>query len=413
MHIDIRKKNKSLFSDFVNSCIFIHDDSGDGIEYEQYGSNALLLNPKVCVVDTLKGYGECYWKYMYHLGITCSEIIEPVHQGNSILNNLLNDLLAIAKLKHIINNNNIKNISCFFAHDEFDELVALLFNESRNDFLHPNRSIWQKVNSKIFMRKLADELQVPIADGVIANNAWEVKQYVEKNISHSDIIVFKDPYRGGGKGICKALKSTYSQIYHDLKYPIVVEKYIDHYASPVSHWLVWNSTCDHLFTIDQIIDEFQHKGNLHPSVASKLALSKIKEYSLLIVKRLAEYSGVIGFDYVVDGNEDVYLVDMNGRFNSSTYPFYFTMYNNENDHDNIIKYGSIDNRCKNLSQILSNTCYNLYSYNCNYGIFLFHPVYDFENCLVSRFSYLYVATNALDANKYDQIVLELKHHKFM
>src|SRR5262249_18050727 len=108
-----------------------------------------------------------------------------------------------------------------------------------------------------------------------------------------------------------------------VSYPVIAEAVYDVQISPVSQAIRWKEETAYLFTLAQKIANFHFIGNttlprewisLEPKCIELLE----KVYALF-----PEHTGVFGVDFILTNENELLVVDVNPRFNSSTYPFYF------------------------------------------------------------------------------------------
>jgi hypothetical protein len=109
---------------------------------------------------------------------------------------------------------------------------------------------------------------------------------------------------------------------------VILERHID--TGPVMRTpnLTWLVPADSeaepvfLFATDQILKPgtLSHMGNVMPSALSPDLLQKCKEAAKPILNDVRGIDSVIGIDYVFDVADEVFVVDVNPRFNSCSFP---------------------------------------------------------------------------------------------
>ena len=192
-----------------------------------------------------------------------------------------------------------------------------------------------------------------------------------------------------------------------LRFPLVAETKYEVKSSPICHFVIWKGRQEHLFTVNQLLSQAHHVGNEVPNKLTGKALKSIIDYTHKAIAQVPDFVGIYGIDYIITPEDEIFAVDFNPRFCSSTYPFYFLLRCGITLNQVHARYHVLRKHIKNISTIFSDP--NFVPFDCKqgYGILLFNPVIDFTMEDVHRFSYLAVASNKKQLEELEQIVDEI------
>ncbi len=128
--------------------------------------------------------------------------------------------------------------------------------------------------------------------------------------------------------------------------------------------------------IKQINDRFKYVGAdfIYASKLGDKAINKINDYANTIALELKQlgYQGIVGIDYIIDNNDNVYFMKLNPRFQASSFIInkYLEKYCSTNLAE--LHYLAITNKCmgnnyldkidKSFVNCYSNKDYNEYKY---------------------------------------------------
>lgn len=391
-------QNITLLENFINSCVFVHDDSGEREIYEHYSLNPMILGVKICVVDTTKGFGEPYLDYLKKLGVLPKVIIEPKYEMESVLQNLLADKMALSKLKQYTKEFDLSNISSFFSQQKFADLIGKLSSNGKKFEVHPSRSAFTLTNSKTTVREMASELGVPVVKGTAVHSSSGIKNFIGSYNPKTKFII-KQPSMTAGKGNAVFAGGDFGFVDRYSPFPAVLEYFEDVKCSLTSNWVFWRGKFEHVFTIPQIVENVGYKGNYLPSAVLTKFMSVILEHSLRFSERLQSgFTGVLGYDWIIT-REGVYLTEINGRWCSTTYPFYFLIKTGVGIDNLFAKSYSVKCTCENLSEFLEKPGFIPLSVKERRGILLFNPLYDFKKNKVTQFTYLCIGRTQSELDK--------------
>jgi len=177
--------------------------------------------------------------------------------------------------------------------------------------LNERQKVWELLKS--------ENISMPI--GEICNSLNEVKNFL--------ISCKRQGFRGciikqGHRNKLQVVDEVgLNKISLQTNYPVLVEAIYDCKLSPVAQVVRWKRRTSTLFVLDQNIKEFHHYGNEFPSKISTAHMRSISQLANEIASIFQDYEGVLGVDFILTEDNKLLVVDVNPRFNSSTYPFYF------------------------------------------------------------------------------------------
>ncbi|WP_188674800.1 hypothetical protein [Subtercola lobariae] len=111
------------------------------------------------------------------------------------------------------------------------------------------------------------------------------------------------------------------EIATDEGFPIVIQKAIPATSSPTLQWISWKGAVRPLFIADQLLRNSHHVGNVYSQRREEQIAIKYWELLILCMNTLDGWQGVAGMDFLEDSQSRTLIpVDLNARFNSSTFP---------------------------------------------------------------------------------------------
>jgi len=176
-------------------------------------------------------------------------------------------------------------------------------------------------------------------------------------------------------------------------FPVLAEAAYPVKSSPVAHAIRWNGRTAHLFTLRQMVSRFRYRGARNRSGLSSALESRIQSIVTTIAESIDGFEGVIGVDFVVTPADEVLVVDVNPRFNSSTYPFCFLeRFGLDWQHGKATYQIVADRPVRSLSAVFGHRSLLRFSRD-GYGVLPFNPVVDFDLNIVRKWSCLIVGRN--------------------
>lgn len=202
----------------------------------------------------------------------------------------------------------------------------------------PDASTFQRVNSKIYGRRLADAGGLRCVPGACCETVSEFAAIIDQyrhRLGDGDLrIVVKDAYGVSGKGLVvledaakmdrlARMVIRRAERSGDPRLHVVVEEWL-----PKRHDLNYQVTVarDGGVTLDfvkqAVTDNGVHKGHIMPPELTPDGHAQIAEAAHIVGRRLYAdgYHGVVGVDAIVDSLGGLYpVLEINARLNMSTY----------------------------------------------------------------------------------------------
>ena len=386
----------NAFRDYVSCHAFVHDDfqpdliGEDGVhDWDQFGSNALLIGADVCVVDSLVGFGDAYLSYLAELGCVASEMIVPTPTGPSMLENLLDDVSAMGKFSSIVTSRGL-DVSPFYADSSkpFGRLLGCLGLSGHQSKLDPNQDLFIYANSKANARVIFRRAGVEVPFGRFCTSQDDLREFSRSMFARGASVVLKRAHwqaqHVSSPGELDALDHT--------QLPVVAEMVYRVKASPVVQLLRWNDRVYPLGIMAQHIVDFRHRGNDLPSGIGEDMERTLWRMAERIAGEIGDYLGVLGIDFIITPDGRVLAVDLNPRFNSSTYPLAFLARSGVDFKRVHAKVRWVHARLRDLSQLFSNPTWSPFDRSSAEGVLPFGPVTGPSRERVIRFMYMAVAS---------------------
>jgi len=290
-------------------------------QLNEYPERALLLVDSDDYIILNHYPDQDYLDYLMDIGIGTRNILIPATQGESLSDNVLKDEQLLTFLRKLGETENQVVLHPYMSTPAEAEIASKI-NATVNG---PPPELAMKINSKIYLPSLLHELALPIPEYKIANSVTVIetaKQLIDK---YQKIIILGEHSYGGlavwpitNKEALNAFKQKVSKCKTTERF--LVEKMYEVLCSQNIQYLMSSDSIQELGMTDQILDDkLEHHGNTYPSSATQL--DKIKSYSHRIGEKLQSqgYKGLLGIDLIetLDGN--VFVVDINGRANASSF----------------------------------------------------------------------------------------------
>jgi hypothetical protein len=386
-------KGLELLEDMVSSCIFIHDDWNEVIgvdDWDQYDLNPFLLGARICVVNTLKGFGSEYINFLKSITSFPANIVTPKRVNNSVCVNLLQDENSLGLLRAEVARHNL-DLSLFYADPgkRATELTIALSTPTYIPNIHPPVASFTKANDRYEGKKIFANAGVPSPEGRVCQSFSDVQDYYDDIQSVSPNVIAKYSHRDV---IHIANKEDLLSATQILKYPVLIERRYDFQRSPICHYISWKGQIQPLFLVNQVIKNWHHAGNESPHGLEASIAETIIKYTEQIVKEVPDFSGVIGVDYIVTSEGEVFAVDINPRFCSSTYPFFLLHRLGVDLETTFIRYETRHYYIDNVSAVYKQPDFVSFDVKKNKGLILFNPVYDYIRGKVKRLSFIAVSS---------------------
>jgi hypothetical protein len=208
------------------------------------------------------------------------------------------------------------DISLFYA-DRISDIFSLVESVSTSQFrpqVWPNPNLFSEINDKMIARTFLEGLGLALPPGAVISDYNELTAFrrqhgtvFAKPRHHETVRISRDDPRNP-----------------ELTFPLLVEAEVPEViSSPVTCWLQLKGEAAYLGSTYQILDGPNYRGNLRdPGLLGTELESRLIEMCSSIAAALPDHQGPAGLDTVVTAEGDILAVDLNLRFNSSTYLLY-------------------------------------------------------------------------------------------
>jgi hypothetical protein len=382
---------ETLLDDFVRSCAFIHDDwipASGRADWGAYDTNPFLLGADICVVNTLRGFGQDYLDYLSDLNSLPEHIIIPAHRGGNLTLNLLDDERALNRLRNLVLERQL-DISVFYNDDQrgLDRLRKALTTTDHEPTIYPSKESFDAANRKTDGLRYARAAGVPTPESSVCESLDEVLAFFDyPDRSHRGIVI-KAAHRKFARAFTEGeVRRAAAQ----LTFPLLVETLYDVRLSPSVNMVQWRGENMSFAVTDQILHNWSHYGNSIPSDVPPRVARQIVEYTSRIGQVIPDLQGVFGVDYVLTCDDEVYAVDVNPRFCSGTYPQHLLLRLGIRLDEVYARYRLVQCHMDSLSTILCSPEFIPLTAERGEGIFIYDPVVYETPKPVNYFSYLAV-----------------------
>ncbi|MEU7689922.1 ATP-grasp domain-containing protein [Microbispora hainanensis] len=198
----------------------------------------------------------------------------------------------------------------------------------------PDAATFERVNSKIYSRRITEELGLPAVPGWCCESLGELRDALAEAAGASKPVVVKDAYGVSGKGL--VVLDTPAKADRLLR---IVERRAartgdDRLAVVVERWIPKRADLNYQITVDRrgdvrfdfvkqaLTERGVHQGHLMPPELGADQHALLRRAAAEVGGRLAAdgFSGVAGIDAIVAEDERVYpVLEINARLNMSTY----------------------------------------------------------------------------------------------
>ncbi|MFI5776803.1 ATP-grasp domain-containing protein [Nocardia sp. NPDC051570] len=294
---------------------------------------ALLLATGTDYVVLKKEPDADYLSYLADLGLELPRILAPGRQDpqRMVTEDALADSATIARLTRLA------DAGCWLAPHGVSTLEEQLAERSGLRLAAPGAAICKAVNSKIYSRRLADELGLRQARGWACDTVAEWDEAVagaRALLAAERKVVVKDAFGVSGKGI--AVMETVQRLdrLHRMIARGAARAGHGRVGLVVEEWVAKDRDLNYQFTVgrdgavrfdfvkEALTDGGVHKGHRFPAALTTAQLDELRDSAQRIGTRLARdgYFGVVGVDALVDPDGGLYpLLEINARNNMSTY----------------------------------------------------------------------------------------------
>lgn len=291
---------------FISNCVAIHDDWRHWAPYDEYSAFPLLLSPPTCVSNSQNLFGLTYSEVLQLHGMWPRQVISPEFRVRSPLANLLADPRALTQVMAAAQAPN-RMISLFYSdHPSTEALRAQL--GALECAMYPASTTYTDPAARAQWHNLLASAGIPVLPGELCSNQKELTSFLSRHhvavVKHSD----QPPYmvRVGATGVA---------------FPVYAEAYVEARCSPnVQLFVLPDGSIRSLGINEQIIAGLCHIGNQTPALLTVTEIAELLSIGHAVVETMRLSGPVVGLDFVVSDVRQPFVVDVNERFNTSTYP---------------------------------------------------------------------------------------------
>jgi hypothetical protein len=263
-----------LLTSLMSRAVCLHDDWNHVLgedDWDQFDTNAMLLGAKRCVMHELLGFGSRYLEYLARLECYPAEIISPVRRSSSVSHDLVEDAIALRRVKAALSVPGSCLSTYYSYHDlKLDQIINLPDGPVE---CIPPVAVFNKVIDRIGNYSALLKSGVPVPFSTICRDSSDVaKFFAEAHRQGHRNIVLKEHHR---KLSAIQTMSQLQATIETVRYPLLAEAIYTAISSPVAQSIRLSNRTEHLFVLKQRISNFHFKGNLSPHALSAEQLSTI------------------------------------------------------------------------------------------------------------------------------------------
>jgi len=355
--------------------------------WNDHVTHHFLLGSHSCAIDSLAGYGNAYLERLSDLECLPRTIIVPDFRSRSLTDNLLRDERALRSLASVVENHRL-DIATFHSYSRlgYDQLLRKVTAE-HVPRLHPSVKAFETANDKIRARELFSRAGIPVPEGAVCTSPREVRDFHRHCLrSGSGMLVKKLHF----ESYSVAAEEDPGALPGDLTFPVLAERIHAVEASLATSTICWEGEVEHLFTVEQVLRGWGNYGSSLPVGVSPEVAMKVAQYCVALPLMLPGYTGVLNVDFIV-GPDGVMAVDLNPRFGSSTFPFFFLRRMGIRHEEVSARYRYVKATMPSMSAIAMEDGFIPFSSHAREGVVLIGPTFDFDLGVVTGFYYLAVA----------------------
>jgi len=299
-------------NDFVQSHAFLHDDSTPAAAFDEYSLHPVLLGAAVVVTNSARYCGPRYRKHLGALGAWPGQVIEPHEISLSPTSNMVNDARALDTLASAMKRGSLELSTFYHDTPHLPQLAALLEQRGVQAAVHPTPGLPSKCAARSDAMALLQQYGVPTLPGAACNQSQDIAHMAGR---FGRVLIKEDggvPILYNAGDFCPTPRA----------FPVYVEQFVQVLSSPNIQWMSGRGI-GALVVCDQIVTDFKHVGNRAMDVHAVGEQLKAVETGLAAICAAFDFIGPIGLDAVIDDAGKLFIVDINARFNSCTYPQFF------------------------------------------------------------------------------------------
>lgn len=275
-----------------------------------------------------------YLDQLWKLGISTPTVHVPARQDplRTVTEDALDDPVLLDALRHQLAPLGVQVV----AHGVSDAEERFAARTSLRTAA-PSAALCKRVNSKVYSRRLADELGLRQAPGRTCETTAELAEAVDwagGRLAEGRQVAVKDAYGVSGKGIVVLDSLRRLERLQRMAAGQAARAGSDRLALVLEEWVAKSADLNYQFTVSRdgtvrfdfvkeaLTERGVHKGHRMPARLTAAQDGEVREAAALLGGKLAGdgWFGVVGIDAMVDPNGGLYpVVEINARHNMSTY----------------------------------------------------------------------------------------------
>ena len=292
------------------------------LQLNEYSQRALLLAEKNDYIILNRSPDKDYLDYLLNIGIGTQNLLIPENQGESLSDRVLRDKTLLNFLQKLGGKSNNLVLHPYVSTSS-EAKIAHIIQATLNA---PSPDLSLKINSKIYLLSLLQTLALPTPKYEIANSLTVIN-IAKKLIDRYEKIIVLGNYSYGGLAIWPIMdEETFNTFQQDVsqchpKEQFIVEKLYDVISSPNIQYQIEPNAIHALGITEQLLDDkLEYHGNHYP-LSTTTQLEKIQQDSYRICEQLQSqgYRGILGMDFIETREGKLFIVDINGRANASSF----------------------------------------------------------------------------------------------
>ena len=305
-----RSEARGPFEAYIKETIFYHYDGWTDDPLDEHSAHP-SLHPLSLALTSLRNVGAAHVQLLRSQDLMGTTIEVPVDkrlQSDEIVSFIENQAES-----HEVR----KRVSLFYNADDSLDFAALGLRQS------PELHLFRQWNNRQSSRKLIDNLGVPQPRGCAVSSIDDVNEFVS-NVNGPWIAKTYDRHPMRIETTDEVLKIFSPWPEGDW----TIEEHVATGIITVTPNLTWlvSEEIDpkpiFMFASDQLLSpgSLNHCGNRFPSTLSEDLIQKCADIAAPILSSLLRIDSVVGIDFVFNQDDEPLVVDVNPRFNSSTFP---------------------------------------------------------------------------------------------
>lgn len=264
---------------------------------------------------------DSWLEYLRSVGIDCGEIVVADGDAETLAEDLLINPAAVDQIKALIARSNFELVP-YMGSEESHAVAELLGVPCQS----PPLALLDRLNSKVNLESVLKECELPTIQASYASQDELERACSSLFGKHGPLIVRSDLSIGGhGVWSIKSsedideLSQATAQTHADQQF--VIQPLLDVVNSPNVQFEICENEVVSVGLSDQTMTErFAFGGNTYPSVSSENKLIHEQSQKLVQWLQSAGYRGMVGIDFIVVPSGDVFIIEINPRVNTSTFP---------------------------------------------------------------------------------------------